>query len=76
MTIYDEMVAARVPLDSHESDLYALDCPASRAILRRFPTHKANAQRFHHAVTGAAWIDVPFAFDPFWNNKARRAGGK
>jgi hypothetical protein len=72
-TIYEEMMAAGVAVDSHESDLYVADTTASRSILSRHDVHVKNAKGFTNAVTGDRWIDIPFAFDPFWIKKGRRA---
>lgn len=66
MTLYDELLAADLPIDNHESDLYVLDCPKAREILKRHPTQQSNATSFVSNVDGKRWIDVPFAFDPWW----------
>lgn len=66
MTLYDEMIAAGIAVDNHESDLYVLDCPKSREILKRYPTQQSNATSFVSNVDSKRWIDIPFAFDPFW----------
>ncbi len=71
-SLYLEVVAAGIPVHNHESDLYIPDTEAARAILARYPTKAANAKRFENQVEGGTWIDVPFAFDPFWTAKAAR----
>ena len=58
---------------NHETDLYIPDTPQARAILDRFPVHKANARRFTNRVKGGTWIDVPFAYLPAWEAKQKRA---
>lgn len=68
-SLYRDLAAAGLQLDSHESDLYVEDTPEARAILARHPTHQTNARPFRHAVTGKSWLDVPFAFEPFWQKK-------
>jgi len=72
-TLYGEIVAAGIKYANHETDLYIPDTPQARAILDRFPVHKANARRFTNRVKGGTWIDVPFAYLPAWEAKQKRA---
>jgi len=65
-TLYDTIKAAGIEHSNHESDLYLPDTPEVRAILDRFPISKGNAQRFTNQITKTSWIDVPFAFLPWW----------
>jgi hypothetical protein len=71
--IYDELVAAGIPIDSHESDLYAKVTPESREIVRRYQ-YKSNVQTFRNLATPTRelWYDIPFAYSPFWRNKQAR----
>ena len=68
MSIYSDLLAAGVPLDSHESDLYAKDTPETRAVLAQYP--EQDRKPFRSAVDGAIWFDLPFRFDPFWEAKS------
>lgn len=70
MSIYQDMVNAGVPVDSHESDLYALKNDASMAIVENYE-FKSNVDVFRSLVDGKLWYDIPFAYDPFWEKKAR-----
>jgi hypothetical protein len=63
-SLYQDMLAAGVKIDSHESDLYVEATPSSVAILKRYP--RCNASYFRNNVDGKLWIDIPFAYDPFW----------
>ncbi len=75
-TLYAELKAAGVEVANHESDLYFPDTEETRAILDRHPLQKNNAQRFTNQAApnkGERWIDVPFAFIPFWEKVQRRA---
>jgi len=72
MSLYQEIVAAKIEHDNHESDLYFIDNDESRKILAKYPQKQENAKRFKHATTGAMWWDVPFAFEPFWEAKQKR----
>lgn len=72
MTLYDELKAAGVEIDNHESDLYFPVTEATKAILAK-PEHKAHrkiATAFLSNVTHTLWFDVPFAFEPWWERKA------
>lgn len=66
MSIYQALKDAGVPLDSHESDLYAKATPECLEILR---IHKSNglcATPFKSEIDGSTWLDIPFAFEPWW----------
>lgn len=68
-TLFDAIKSEGIPHDSHESDLYLPDTPQVRSILDKFPLQKSNATRFRNEVQGGTWIDVPFAYQPFWEAK-------
>lgn len=72
-TLFETIKAEGIHHASHESDLYLPDTPQVRAILDKFPLQKSNATRFKNQVNGGTWIDVPFAFLPFWEARQRRA---
>ena len=55
MSIYEQLKAAGVPLDSHESDLYAKVTPASVAIVEGFE-YKCNVRRFVSQLGGASGV--------------------
>ena len=65
-SIYDACLAAGVPMDSHESDLYIPVNETTTAILRRFGS---TASTFTNQVAGGLWYDVPFAFLPWWEKR-------
>ena len=74
-SLYAEITAAGIPTGSHASDLYFPDTPESRAILNRHPTQRKNAKTFANQAppnVGERWIDVPFAFEPFWDDAQRQ----
>jgi hypothetical protein len=76
MGIYEDMVKAGVEIGHHESDLYVEDSEAARAVLKDYP-FRSNCKRFCCNITGEIWIDIPFAYEPFWDKvsaeSARRA---
>lgn len=71
MSLYADMVAAAIPTDNHESDLYVPDTPEARAILARHgkKVDGWNVQRFTSAIDGKPWLDIPFAFQPYWDKR-------
>lgn len=66
MTIYQACVKAGLQIDSHESDLYILATPESRALLRE---HKISYTWFVSQIDGQTWLEVFGAFDPFWGKR-------
>lgn len=72
-TLYSEIVAAGIDHGSHQSDLYVADCPQAREIIERYPIHKANIRIFTNGRTQSQWIDIPFAYQPFWDKARDRA---
>jgi hypothetical protein len=68
-----ETIKGLVPasfIDHHESDLYVRDTPLVRAIVRQFGR---ESRGFTSDVDGQRWLDIPFAYEPFWEKKARGA---
>ena len=62
-TIYQALKDAGVETDNHESDLYAKDTDVSREIMKEYP-HTFSG--FLNQRDGQMWLDIPFAFDPWW----------
>ena len=71
LTLYAAVLATGGYIDHHESDLYIEDNDINRAILAKYPTHSRNAHRFTNQVTLKPCLDIPFAYDPFWQPKQR-----
>lgn len=77
-TLFHDIRAAGIPHANHASDLYLPDSSEVRAILARYPLEESNARRFTNqspAHEGERWIDVPFAFLPWWEARASRRAG-
>jgi hypothetical protein len=69
-SLYDKLVASGAKMDHHESDLYVRASPQTWAIIRGHGGSQAsNARTF--MSEGVQWIDIPFAYEPFWRAKAR-----
>lgn len=66
-TLYEALIAANIPIDHHESDLYFPNVEAARVILRQYPEqHKLGRTFIPVYDTTITWIEVPFAYDPYW----------
>jgi hypothetical protein len=66
MSLYSELSELGVEMNSHHSDLHIEDTPEVRSILEKYPLERRNSKPFKSALDGSLWIDVPFAFLPFW----------
>jgi hypothetical protein len=69
-TLYDECLEAGFDLDHHESDLYIKDCQAVRTLLNQ---RGREFTQFTSQVDGKIWLDVTFAYQPYWDKVAARA---
>ena len=71
-TLYQDLMDAGIEVANHESDLYFPDTEPARTILAKYPREADIATRFTNSRppnVGERWVDVPFAFLPWW--KAR-----
>jgi hypothetical protein len=67
-SIYEQLKEANIPLDSHESDLYAKVTPESEKIISEYK-FKDNVSRFKDNINHQMWFDIPFAFRPYWEKR-------
>ena len=65
-SLHQQLLAAGVEVDNHESDLYAKVTPESTRIIEE-SGHSSSV--FTSQIDGKRWYDLPFAFEPFWNAK-------
>lgn len=72
-SIHQQLLAAGVELDSHESDLYAKVTPESTHIVEE-SGHSSSV--FKSENDGQMWYDLPFAYEPFWRAKPRVADSR
>ncbi len=68
MSLYTDLKSAEQETDSHESDLYVRCTPEALALVR---ASRSKFSLFHHAVSKATWIEIPFAYDPWWEARER-----
>ncbi len=67
MSLYTDLLEAGQPVSNWQSDLYCPVNEVTRALLKK---HKVTtATTFINKVEGGAWYDVPFMFDPFWEQR-------
>ncbi|MBC7818413.1 MAG: hypothetical protein IAG10_16120 [Planctomycetaceae bacterium] len=62
--VYDECLAAGIPMANHYSDLYIPATDETRAILKKCDC--ITYRPFRNQVEGGTWYDVPFAYLPYW----------
>lgn len=68
MNLYTEVVNRGIPHANHFSDLYLPDTAEVRRLLRECGS---QGTPFVNRVEGGIWLDVPFAYLPYWEEKAR-----
>lgn len=68
--IHQQLLDAGVPLDFHESDLYALVTPESRAIVECYEFYRSNVTTFVSEIDQLEWFVIPFEYVPFWERGA------
>lgn len=74
MNIYDQMKAAGVQIDSHESDLYVPVNEQTTSILMSNIGLKGrlSSMKFVSQIDGKVWYDIPFAYQPWWDARASK----
>ena len=70
MTTYEKAIEAELEIDNHASDLYIKDTTAARVIVGGHE-FASTVTRFRSQIDGCIWFDVPFAFDPWWNERKK-----
>lgn len=66
--LYQELKNAGCETDHHESDLYVKLTPRSREIVKR---SGLKSGIFRSKDDTEWWIEIPFAYSPFFENKAQ-----
>jgi hypothetical protein len=68
-TLYDALVEAGCRIDNHESDFYVLATGKALAIVAQF----VDKPLYFRGTDGLPWVEVPFAYQPYWRAKQRAA---
>lgn len=74
--LYRLLVEAGCEIGSHYSDLHVKATPKALSIIRDF--NRMNlpvaAIPFRSQIDGSRWLDIPFAYSPYWEKRhARKA---
>lgn len=71
MTIYQKAIATMdaKDIDHHESDLYLRKTKASEQLVSEHE-FKKNVKTFKSNIDGTIWYEIPFAYEPFWKERA------
>ena len=69
MSLYTALTEAGIEVSNWQSDLYFPVNDTTRQILAGFPKEKSIASVFTSNDTKKPTYEVPFAFDPYWENK-------
>jgi hypothetical protein len=75
-SLYDKLKAAGQQLDHHESDLYVKWTAEANAIIRAHGGPEAANARSFTGQDGERWIDIPFAYTPWWKKRQQQRTGE
>lgn len=75
LSLYEKAIAILPPshIDHHESDLYLKHSKESALLIAEYE-FKEQVTPFIDNIDHAKWYDIPFAYDPFWQEKCRKEG--
>lgn len=74
-TLYAKLIEAGCKVENHESDLYVQATPDAMRIVRAHGMHFDTFVSAPPEGDGRTiWIEVPFAYEPFWTKTIREAG--
>lgn len=65
-TIYIDAKQLGLQIDNWQSDLYILSTLEAHDLIR---CHKPKNVSYFTGNDGLPWIEIPFAFDPFWSRR-------
>lgn len=74
-TLFQEIVEAGIPYSNHESDLYVPVTEQTTALIVKHD-RLGTATTFRNQRppnVGERWYDLPFAYEPFWEARQKRA---
>ena len=64
--VYDALIDAGCKVEGHESDLFVEETPESMDVLNKLGI---VPDKFKESKSGKPWLEIPFAFKPFWDAK-------
>lgn len=70
-SLYDLLVEADAQMDHHQSDLYVKATPETLAIIEKAKADDPSifSSKFIDQESGETWIDLPFQYAPYWDEK-------
>ena len=68
-TIFREVVARGIEYDHHGSDLYI---PRTEETCQLVLAFRLRSSTFKSNIDLSLWMDIPFQYDPHWENVARK----
>lgn len=71
VSLYEALKAAGIETDHHASDLYVPVTPETKAILAKYPLDAKKATTFKSNIDDKLTYEIPFAYDPAWEKKAK-----
>lgn len=71
MNIYKAALELGVEIDNHESDLYIPVTTETRNLVHMYE-YRQNVTVFTSQIDGKPWFDIPFAYEPWWQNAANQ----
>lgn len=79
-SIYRQLRDIGATMEGRYSDLHAKATPEALALIRAFRFDDSDDLRLMHNVyrsniDGSEWVEVPFAWEPFWAHTSRRSAG-
>lgn len=77
-TLYQKFKDAGIVMDNYESDLYVQDSQMVQDILKNHRLkndgYPKSVRKFTESQTKQVWLDIPFGYEPFWENKNKKHG--
>lgn len=72
-SLYERLIDAGCETESWQSDLYVRNTETAAQIIRAFEAEGgiSNKRNFISARDGQSWIELPFAYKPYWDAKIR-----
>lgn len=72
MSLYTDLVDAGIETSNRYSDLYFPVSQEAAEILAKHEKQKSIAKRFTSNIDSKPMFEVPFAFDPYWDEKLKK----
>ena len=68
MTLFDKIKELNIQYDNHYSDLYIPVTEQTIDLINEFGLMH-SATKFRSNIDQKFWFDVPFMYEPYWENK-------